>query len=114
MFFNSPAPPFWQRDSKTLILEKVQIPPPNFTKAGKVAIYVDSGDSIASATGCTPNFGDEIKNASANNKPTSLLGFQKMMMLHWTQTLKRKLRPTFDDNLAKVVEALGKGYVTYN
>jgi len=113
MYFNDPAPPFWQRDSRTLVSEKVPISPPNFAKAGKVAIYVDGAESIAGATGCSEDFAAEIRSASAKSQPTNVTDFGQMMRLHWVKTLKRKLSSAFDDNLEKVSEALGKGTVTY-
>jgi hypothetical protein len=114
LYFNIPEAPFWRKDNAARVSETITIGPPDYTKAGKVAIYVDGEPAIQEATGCSFVFAREICLAKLKGQPTSIAQFRALMEDHWDNTLKVRRGVPFNDNLTLVIAALNANTITYH
>jgi hypothetical protein len=115
LYFNIPTPPYWQRDSAVRVEESLSINPPDFNKAGKVAINSDGTVLISTATGCSWQFAYQytLARARASSMPTNTIHLRALMEDHWDNTLHQARGVPFNRNLNAIITALNTGIVTF-
>ncbi|MEQ8540644.1 MAG: DUF4157 domain-containing protein [Coleofasciculus sp. D1-CHI-01] len=97
----------WQKDTKAMISEDINIPLPDFSKSSVISINNSGEHNIAEACGCSTTFARElVKERNKNGDFSSIIDVEARMEDYWNNELKQKQGNPFKVNLQKVINAL--------